>query len=476
MHARSVRSGTLTLITALALSLTVPTAAGADETTGPAWSDADSAPATTLPSSSTPQLEAAPGVTPADPSRTSRFSALMATMPGPVTGLTAELDSSSSVIITWTAPTETGPALTGYVLEMSDGVVTYELDWPYTETSVRIYDLDPDVSYTLRVAAVNAAGTGEYSEQVVFTTPFLYVERQAGENRFATAARIAERSFPHSGIGGAFLTNGLDFPDALAAAAAAGAAGGPVLLTRPTALVPETREQLEWLQPETLIVAGGVGVVSNGVMSAADVYAADTYRLSGKNRYGTAAEVSKMWDTAPTVYLASGLNFPDALAGAAAAGAKDSPVLLTSTTTLPSETAAALRRLKPSRIVVLGGSGAVSASVARAAKAATGVRTTVQRLSGANRYATAITISKATFPAAGVPVAFVANGTGFPDALAGAAAAGYLGGPVLLTETASASSELIDEIRRLKPRRIVVLGGTAVVSAKVVSQLNATRP
>lgn len=97
----------------------------------------------------------------------------------------------------------------------------------------------------------------------------------------------------------------------------------------------------------------------------------------------------------------------------------------------------------------------------------------MRRQAGPNRYATAAAVSKATYPGSGVPVAFVASGLTFPDALAGAAAAGHLGGPLLLVSTSSIPPETASELQRLDPARIVILGGTSVVSAGVAAQLDA---
>ncbi|MFE6995299.1 cell wall-binding repeat-containing protein [Microbacterium sp. NPDC057659] len=389
---------------------------------------------------------------------------------------TAKLDSGTSVVLTWVAPADGGSPITGYVLTFTTDLGVYTLEWNDPSTSARVYNLDPDTTYQVSVAAVNAIGTGASSEAVVFATPFVYIERQFGADRYETAARVSERAFPYSGIDGAFVVNGQNFPDALAAAAAAGTGDGPVLLTKATTLAQPTADELQALQPGVVVIAGGKAVVSDAVANKAGTYATqNSLRLAGATRFGTAAEVSRFWDTADTVYLANGQNFPDALAGAAAAGYKDSPVLLTKATTLPSETAAALKRLKPKKIVVLGGTGVVSTTVANKAKAATGVTTSLTRQAGADRYTTAVAISKAAFPTAGVPVVYVTNGKNFPDALAGAAAAAHLGGPVLLTDPAVAPASVINEIKRLKPQRIVVLGGPTVVSNKVVSQLNATR-
>ncbi|WP_232500085.1 cell wall-binding repeat-containing protein, partial [Agromyces humatus] len=65
------------------------------------------------------------------------------------------------------------------------------------------------------------------------------------------------------------------------------------------------------------------------------------------------------------VFIASGANFPDALAGAAVAGSADAPVLLVPGTTIPTAVKAELERLDGKQIVVLGGTGAVSAGIAR---------------------------------------------------------------------------------------------------------------
>ncbi len=98
---------------------------------------------------------------------------------------------------------------------------------------------------------------------------------------------------------------------------------------------------------------------------------------------------------------------------------------------------------------------------------------TVIRLGGANRFATAAAISAATF-APGVPVAYIAYASNFPDALAGAAAAGTLPGPVLLAATnLPINAATTAELTRLKPHQIIVLGGTGVISDAVKTALAA---
>ena len=87
-----------------------------------------------------------------------------------------------------------------------------------------------------------------------------------------------------------------------------------------------------------------------------------------------------------------------------------------------------------------------------------------------SRAAYDIQISKAAFPD-GAGVAYVAVGTNFPDALAGAAQAAASGSPILLTPNDALPQSVIDEITRLDPYAIIILGGTAVISQAVEDQL-----
>ncbi len=95
---------------------------------------------------------------------------------------------------------------------------------------------------------------------------------------------------------------------------------------------------------------------------------------------------------------------------------------------------------------------------------------TPTRLAGADRYATAAAISRSSF-GPGVPVAYVASGAGFADALAAGPAAGLGGGPVLLTLPDQLPSATASELARLQPQQIYLVGGTSVVSSKVATEL-----
>lgn len=190
-------------------------------------------------------------------------------------------------------------------------------------------------------------------------------------------------------------------------------------------------------------------------------------RLAGPDRYATGAALSRsaFGSNVPAVYIATGANFPDALAAGPAAASRGGPVLLVARSVIPGPTAAELDRLRPSRIVLLGGEGAISTSVEAELRsyATTG---NVRRISGPDRYATAAALSAATY-AAGQDQVLIATGANFPDALAGA----VLGRPLLLVTGAGLPGPTAAELSRLRPRQIVLLGGTGVISSQVEAQL-----
>jgi putative cell wall-binding protein len=295
------------------------------------------------------------------------------------------------------------------------------------------------------------------------------VTRLSGPDRIATAAAIAADRFTAADT--VFLATSLNFPDALAGGPLAARLSAPILLTGPGELAEPTRVQLDRLKPKTVVVLGGTAVVPQAVADAAAAAAggASIQRLSGADRYATAAAIAERYPSAARAYLATGENFPDALTGGALAAARDDgPIVLTRRADLPDATAAQLDRLEPGELVVLGGTAAVPAATADAAATAAG-GATVTRLGGADRFVTAALIG-AQFPAP-TQAAYIATGLNFPDALAGTPAAAQTDSPILLTTRDELPPDTIAQLERLQPVGILILGGTAVVSDAVATQL-----
>lgn len=199
----------------------------------------------------------------------------------------------------------------------------------------------------------------------------------------------------------------------------------------------------------------------------------DQERLSGADRYATAVEISQRAfpSTNSNVVIASGVNFPDALAAGPAASYLDGPLLLTNPAVLPTVVRDELLRLDPDTIYIVGGTGAVSTAVENAL---TAIQPNTIRLSGANRYATGAAIVDTVWNTT-VPEVFIATGRNYPDALSAGAVAAGEGIPVILVDGALSTvpQSTIDLITALGPTQITIAGGTGAVSAGIMTQLDA---
>ena len=287
------------------------------------------------------------------------------------------------------------------------------------------------------------------------------VARLAGADRYATTAAASAEGFP-GGASAVMVATGENFPDALAASAAAARIGAPLLLVRSTTIPASTAAELERLNPASITIVGGPNAISDAVRDQLMAYAPTIERRAGLDRYETAVAVSGVFSPGTdvgSVVLATGTGFPDALAGAPAAAHLDASLLLTRPDQLPPSTVAELQRLDPATIYVLGGPGAVSAGVVAALDAY--ADDGVVRIGGADRYGTAAGVARAFWPHA--DGAWIATGRNFPDALAGSALAGGADEPILLVTSGSVPAVTGQEIVRLRPSALHVLGGTSVI-------------
>lgn len=196
-------------------------------------------------------------------------------------------------------------------------------------------------------------------------------------------------------------------------------------------------------------------------------------RVSGSDRYETAAAISRTAYPrgAGVVWVAAGTAWPDALSAGPAAAYQGGPVLLTAPTALSPSAAAEIARLKPQRIVVVGGTGVLSAAVERSLR---GFGASVERVGGRDRYETSRLIMTAAFGEYTIRRLVVATGADYADALAGGPLAAYRDAPLLLIPPAEYS---VDDATRDALNRetslesIEVLGGTGVINDYVFLDL-----
>ncbi|QHC58868.1 cell wall-binding repeat-containing protein [Rathayibacter sp. VKM Ac-2760] len=128
------------------------------------------------------------------------------------------------------------------------------------------------------------------------------------------------------------------------------------------------------------------------------------------------------------------------------------------------------------------GSATTAVPVAVGAAATTGIdlalapyAATTARIAGTDRYATSVAATRSLFTP-GVPVLYVASGAKWADALSAGPAASVQGGALLLTDPDGLPSVVRDEILRLAPERVVVVGSSATVSAGVYAEIAALVP
>ncbi len=352
------------------------------------------------------------------------------------------------------------------------------LELPYSDYwDWQLDDLSAGGSKTTGPRAVYAKwgdGAGNWSpvaSGTISVVPSVPVTRLSGADRYATAAAISAATFS-PGVPYVFIASGLNFPDALAGASPAGSSGSPILFVGAT--VPQaTITELQRLKPEKIVVLGSAGVVSGAIATSLAGYATShtVIRLAGPDRFATAAAISK-WaypEGASYVFIAYGYNFPDALAAAPVAGIDGVPILFSATSSIPAATSAELLRLRPSMIIIVGGPSVISTAVENQLRTYAGSGG-VGRLAGTDRYGTAATIVKWAFTPQ-VDGAFIASGMNFPDALAGAAAAAWIGCPILFVGK-TLPSVTAYELDNLQPKQDWMLGGSSVVSTTIATQLS----
>jgi putative cell wall-binding protein len=335
------------------------------------------------------------------------------------------------------------------------------------------------------------------------------VARYSGNDRIGTAVYTSQQLWPNAPAtrgdyfsGGrpaaraAVLTRSDQYADALGGSALAAHVSGPLLLTGTATLSPATAAELvRTLAPgSTVYVLGGDKAVSPAVFNAVAALGFSPQRLAGNDRYETAVSIASQmaqdmkndqgqpW--VQRVLLATGANYPDALAAGTAAGATpDTILLLTNDRQIPAATAAYLAQTSGAPSGTGPGSATVypvggQADAAAASSAVPPINMHLGGLVGADRYQTATLVARQFFSNTGTPHTLgFATGLNFPDALSGGAAMATLGGPLLLTEKDAVPPATAQYLNAVKAIGSVeggrVFGGPTVVTDRAVSELQA---
>ncbi len=230
----------------------------------------------------------------------------------------------------------------------------------------------------------------------------------------------------------------------------------------------------------------------------------DADRLAGADRYGTAANLVRMmwngsedpwWNEGPwgnAAILASGEDYPDALAATPLSLRSGNPILLTRSGSLPPEVAAEIVRLSLSAtwtgndftVYVCGSSATISDEVVRQVEALDNV-VKVVRIAGGNRFETAAALSDAADdldlgrrrPTASMEAdsvvreAFVVNGQMWADGLGAGPVAGFAHAPLLMCTRTALPPATRDWISDNGVSNVHVIGGPSTVDTSVLDAI-----
>ncbi|NUP48805.1 MAG: cell wall-binding repeat-containing protein [Catenulispora sp.] len=300
------------------------------------------------------------------------------------------------------------------------------------------------------------------------------VDRMGGADRIDTAVDASRLGYNDAGTGGrqaggAVITRSDSFADALAGSALAAKLHAPLLLTDTHSLDDRVAAELKRvLKPGAQVtLLGGTDVMSQKVADQVAALNFTTRRLQGPDRYATATAIANAISPNPArVLVATGNNFPDALAAGAAAGAgdavgKDTVVLLSNDRTLPSSTSAYLNAHSAANVDLFG-IGDQGVAALRTMFPAGRVGTAA----GVDRFATAAAVARTFFSGPTTPHSVgVAVAYNWPDALSGGALLGAHTAPLLLADGSQLPAVEGDYVANTSASvdEVLVFGDTGVV-------------
>jgi putative cell wall-binding protein len=299
-------------------------------------------------------------------------------------------------------------------------------------------------------------GTSGTIAVVARTSPI----RAAGSDRIGTAVAVSQLSFPSGGAGAVVLARSDDFPDALVAAPLAATVRAPLLFVQGASLPTITHNEISRVLGAhgTVYLIGSTSAIPTSVETTLQSLGYSTDRIGGTDRYATAIAVANVLGGRSTVFLATGINFPDALSAGPAAAHMGGVVLLTDGSSMPSITRSYLNA-HVGTVYAVGGPAA----------AADGAAT---RIVGADRMSTAAAVASTFFTA---PLSVgVASGATFADAMSGGAYLARLGGPILLTYPTSVPTSTSNYLSAVRSGLATssLFGGSAAISVSVQTTID----
>lgn len=305
------------------------------------------------------------------------------------------------------------------------------------------------------------------SPEVTVTTSITQIY---GSDAIATSIAISQAEFGPGGAKAVVLARSDFFSDALAGGPLAAAVGGPLLITPGAAISPNIDPsvlgEIERVLPvgDTVYILGGDLAISSNVDGVLTSKGYNVIREAGTDEFDTAVKIAEQLGNRTTIFLATGLNFYDALSAVPAAISQNAEILLTDGNTPNLETALYMLQYQSDKVYAIGGP-----------LAAYGADPAAIPVYGQDLYGTSAAVASTFF--SGARVFGAATSGDFPDALGGGvfmATGGRLGPVLLVSPTTPLPVPVATYLASLAMGTPgYVFGGPLAVPAPVVAALQA---
>ena len=298
------------------------------------------------------------------------------------------------------------------------------------------------------------------------------VRQIGGADRYSTGILVSQNQWQPGQASAVVLARGDQAPDALAGVPLASHVHGPLLLTDPRMLEQPVRSEIDRVlggptSHKTVYILGGVSAVSQSTEDSLRTAGYTVTRFAGGDRFATALAVARSFGVTSHVIVATGKNFPDALAAGPLGAVENSPIVLSDDTVLDPTTA--------QFVLSHGAIEAVGGQANKAVGALSTAGKTVKQLAGGDRYATGAAVAAQVSTVTGhVPTQIgIASGMTFPDALTGGAFAANAGMPLLLTDPAVVPTPTADTLIRWASQltAVTIFGGPGAVNGTALTTI-----
>ena len=212
-------------------------------------------------------------------------------------------------------------------------------------------------------SVVLVGGTASLSTNVERTLQSnnLIVERISGKSRFETAIEIAKKLREDTHTDTIVLANGFSYPDALSIAPYSAMKNYPILYTDLNELDDSVKRYLMGGGYTKILIVGGEASVSQNIENHLRNAGLEVNRIKGTDRYDTSSEIAEqLVQSSKKIVLASGQDFPDALAGGVFAAKGEAPIILTPKESLNQGASQYINKHEVFDVELLGGDGVLS--------------------------------------------------------------------------------------------------------------------